>query len=192
MLPQETFLVVNGTNLKQSWQNLTEQAEDNPSSEAIIEQISTQVRKADLAGSRRQIFWRGWMASLRSLPYQLLKGSGECRIWAGSFDPNQRSGCQRCTFCSELSTVAETAAGGILPQRIELATETIGDRELTTWQAEQAKVATLGYASDDYMFWTTGDLAKQFIPPPTGTYRRAVSLRFAPPLCPPITRVIFT
>jgi hypothetical protein len=167
LLPQETFFVVNGINLKQSWQSLTEQAEDNPSSIAIIDQIRTQVENLTLLDLETDILaWMDGEFAIAALPITqgALANTGFGLVFLLETSDQEASD----VFLQELNTVAETAAGGLLPQRIELDTETIGDRELTTWHADEAKVASLGYASDDYLFWATGDLAQQFIPPPTG------------------------
>ncbi|AFY69961.1 hypothetical protein Pse7367_1673 [Thalassoporum mexicanum PCC 7367] len=168
LLPQETFFVVNGTNLKQSWQKLVEQSGDNPASSAIIDQLREQAANLSFLDLEEDILaWMDGEFAIAALPITqgaLANAGFGLTVLIQTSDPEASD-----TFLQELNTVAETAAGGLLPQRIELGTETIGDRELTTWQADAAKVATVGYASEDYIFWTTGDLAKQFIPPPTGS-----------------------
>ncbi len=163
LLPQETFLLVSGVNLYQSWQSLVAQAKGNASSAQLIEQIRKAVKDSTKLDLDQDILkWMNGEFAIAAIPNNqgilANPGFGFVAIaQAGDLSAAQST-------LDKIDKVAQSNSGGILPKGVDLKPKQIGDKSVVTWAIGNATVATRGSLDNNFVFWSMGDLADTFVP----------------------------
>jgi hypothetical protein len=165
LLPQETFLLVSGVNLYQSWQSLVAQAKGNSSSAQLIEQIRKAVKDSTKLDLDQDILkWMNGEFAIAAIPNNqgilANPGFGFVAI-AQASDQNAAK-----TALDKIDKVAQTNSGGLLPKGVDLKPKQIGDKSVITWAIGNTNVATRGTLDNNFVFWSMGDLADTFVPTP--------------------------
>jgi hypothetical protein len=168
LLPQETFLLVSGVNLYQSWQSLVSQAKGNASSAQLIEQIRKAVKDSTKLDLDQDILkWMNGEFAIAAIPNNqgilANPGFGFVAI-AQASDQNAAK-----TTLEKIDKVAQSNSGGLLPKGVDLKPKQIGDKSVITWAIGNTTVATRGNLDNNFVFWSMGDLASTFIPKPART-----------------------
>lgn len=163
LLPQETFLLVSGVNLYQSWQSLVAQAKGNASSAQLIEQIRKAVKDSTKLDLDQDILkWMNGEFAIAAIPNNqgilANPGFGFVAIaQAGDLSAAQST-------LDKIDKVAQSNSGGILPKGVDLKPKQIGDKSVVTWAIGNTTVATRGSLDNNFVFWSMGDLADTFVP----------------------------
>ncbi|ELS31285.1 hypothetical protein Pse7429DRAFT_3666 [Pseudanabaena biceps PCC 7429] len=163
LLPQETFLLVSGVNLYQSWQSLVAQAKGNASSAQLIEQIRKAVKDSTKLDLDQDILkWMNGEFAIAAIPNNqgilANPGFGFVAIaQAGDLNAAQST-------LDKIDKVAQSNSGGILPKGVDLKPKQIGDKSVVTWAIGNTTVATRGSLDNNFVFWSMGDLADTFVP----------------------------
>jgi hypothetical protein len=165
LLPQETFLLVSGVNLYQSWQSLVAQAKGNASSAQLIEQIRKSVKDSTKLDLDQDILkWMNGEFAIAAIPNNqgilVNPGFGFVAI-AEASDQNAAK-----TALNKIDKVAQANAGGLLPKGVDLKPKQIGDKSVIAWAIGNTNVATRGTLDNNFVFWSMGDLADTFVPKP--------------------------
>ena len=165
LLPQETFLLVSGVNLYQSWQSLVAQAKGNSSSAQLIDQIRKAVKDSTKLDLDQDILkWMNGEFAIAAIPNNqgilANPGFGFVAI-AQASDQNAAK-----TALDKIDKVAQTNSGGLLPKGVDLKPKQIGDKSVITWAIGNTNVATRGTLDNNFVFWSMGDLADTFVPNP--------------------------
>lgn len=165
LLPQETFLLVSGVNLYQSWQSLVAQAKGNASSAQLIDQIRKGVKDATKLDLDQDILkWMNGEFAIAAIPNNqgilASPGFGFVAIAQAS----DRNAAQ--TALDKIDKAAQSSSG-LLPKGVELKPKQIGDKSVVTWAISNTTVATRGTLDNNFVFWSMGDLADTFVPKPT-------------------------
>ncbi|MEE3715975.1 DUF3352 domain-containing protein [Tumidithrix elongata RA019] len=165
-LPQEAFLLVSGINLNQSWQSLVAQAKGNANSEQMLDQIRKSVKDATKLDLERDILkWMTGEFAIAAIPNNqgilANPGFGFVVLLQTSNDKDAQA-----TF-DKLDAAAKTSSSGLIPQGVDLKSKKLGDRDIVTWQVGNATMASHGSLGNNFVFWSMGDLADQFVPKPT-------------------------
>jgi hypothetical protein len=165
LLPQETFLLVSGVNLYQSWQSLVTQAKGNASSAQLIEQIRKSVKDSTKLDLDQDILkWMNGEFAIAAIPNNqgilANPGFGFVAI-AQASDQNAAK-----TAFDKIDKVAQANSGGLLPKGVDLKPKQIGDKSVIAWAIGNANVATRGTLDNNFVFWSMGDLADTFVPKP--------------------------
>lgn len=168
LLPQETFLLVSGVNLYQSWQSLVAQAKGNASSAQLIEQIRKAVKDSTKLDLDQDILkWMNGEFAIAAIPNNqgilANPGFGFVAI-AQANDQNAAK-----TALDKIDKVAQAPSGGLLPKGVELKPKQIGGKSITAWAIGNTNVATRGNLDNNFVFWSMGDLADTFVPKPART-----------------------
>lgn len=176
LLPQETFLLVSGVNLYQSWQSLVAQAKGNSTSAQLIEQIRKSVKdstKLDL--DQELLKWMNGEFAIAAIPNNkgilANPGFGFVAI-AQTNDPNTAE-----TALAKIDKAAQSNSGGLLPKGVDLKPKQMGDKSVTTWAIGNANVAVRGNLDNNFVFWSMGDLADAFVPKPALTLNENSSFK---------------
>ncbi|MDX2256349.1 MAG: DUF3352 domain-containing protein [Pseudanabaenaceae cyanobacterium bins.39] len=164
-LPQETFLLISGLNLYQSWQSITNQAKGNASSAQLIEQVRKAVKDGTKLDLDRDILqWMDGEFAIAAIPNNkgilANPGFGFVAI-AQTSKPNAAK-----STLEKLDQVAQTSAGGLLPKGVEIKSTQIGNQSVTTWNIGNTTIATRGNINQDFVFWSMGNLVETFLPSP--------------------------
>jgi hypothetical protein len=164
LLPQETFLLVSGVNLYQSWQSLVAQAKGNASSSQLIDQIRKSVKDATKLDLDQDILkWMNGEFAIAAIPNNqgilVSPGFGFVAI-AQASDQNAAQ-----TALDKIDKAAQSSSG-LLPKGVELKQKQIGDKSVVTWAIANTNVATRGTLDNNFVFWSMGDLADTFVPKP--------------------------
>jgi hypothetical protein len=164
-LPQETFLLISGLNLYQSWQAITTQAKGNASSAQLIEQMRKFVKDGTKLDLDRDILqWMDGEFAIAAIPNDkgilANPGFGFVAI-AQTSQPNAAK-----STLEKLDQVAQTSAGGLLPKGVEIKSTQIGNQTVTTWEIGNTAIATRGSINQDFVFWSMGNLVDTFLPSP--------------------------
>ncbi len=167
LLPQETFLLVSGVNLYQSWQSLVTQAKGNASSSQLIDQIRKGVKDATKLDLDQDILkWMNGEFAIAAIPNNqgilVSPGFGFVAI-AQASDQNAAQ-----TALNQIDKAAQSSSG-LLPKGVELKQKQIGDKSVVTWSIANTNVATRGTLDNNFVFWAMGDLADTFVPKPTNS-----------------------
>ena len=165
LLPQETFLLVSGVNLYQSWQSLVSQAKGNASSAQLIEQIRKGVKDATKLDLDQDILkWMNGEFAIAAIPNNqgILASSG-----FGFVAIAQASEQTLARTALEKIDKAAQSSSGLLPKAVELKQKQIGDKSVVTWAIANTTVATRGNLDNNFVFWSMGDLADSFVPKPS-------------------------
>lgn len=165
LLPQETFLLVSGVNLYQSWQSLVTQAKGNASSAQLIEQIRKSVKDSTKLDLDQDILkWMNGEFAIAAIPNNqgilVNPGFGFVAI-AQASDQNAAK-----TALDKIDKVAQVNSGGLLPKGVDLKPKQIGDKSVIAWAIGNTNVATRGTLDNNFVFWSMGDLADTFVPKP--------------------------
>ena len=165
LLPQETFLLVSGVNLSQSWQSLVAQAKGNASSAQLIEQIRKGVKDSTKLDLDQDILkWMNGEFAIAAIPNNqgvlANPGFGFVAI-AQASDQNAAK-----VALDKIDKAAQSPSGGLLPKGVELKPKQIGDKTVIGWAIGNTNVATRGNLDNNFVFWSMGDLADTFVPKP--------------------------
>ena len=176
LLPQETFLLVSGVNLYQSWQSLVAQAKGNSSSAQLIEQIRKAVKDSTKLDLDQDILkWMNGEFAIAAIPNNqgilANPGFGFVAI-AQASDQNAAK-----TALDKIDKVAQTNSGGLLPKGVDLKPKQIGDKSVITWAIGNTNVATRGTLDNNFVFWSMGDLADTFVPTPANNLPQSSSFK---------------
>jgi hypothetical protein len=176
LLPQETFLLVSGVNLYQSWQSLVAQAKGNASSSQLIEQIRKAVKDSTKLDLDQDILkWMNGEFAIAAIPNNqgilANPGFGFVAI-AQASDQNAAK-----TTLEKIDKVAQSNSGGLLPKGVDLKPKQIGDKSVMTWAIANTTVATRGNLDNSFVFWSMGDLASTFVPKPALTLPNSSSFQ---------------
>lgn len=168
LLPQETFLLISGVNLYQSWQSLVTQAKGNASSAQLIEQLRKAVKDGTKLDLDRDILqWMNGEFAIAAIPNNqgilANPGFGFVAIAQASDQNTAKSALEK------IERVAQTNAGGLLPKGVEIKTSQIGDKSVTNWAIGNTNIAIRGNLDQNFVFWAMGDLANSFVPKPART-----------------------
>jgi flagellar basal body-associated protein FliL len=176
LLPQETFLLVSGVNLYQSWQSLVAQAKGNSSSAQLIDQIRKAVKDSTKLDLDQDILkWMNGEFAIAAIPNNqgilANPGFGFVAI-AQASDQNAAK-----TALDKIDKVAQTNSGGLLPKGVDLKPKQIGDKSVITWAIGNTNVATRGTLDNNFVFWSMGDLADTFVPTPANNLPQSSSFK---------------
>ena len=176
LLPQETFLLVSGVNLYQSWQSLVAQAKGNSSSAQLIDQIRKAVKDSTKLDLDQDILkWMNGEFAIAAIPNNqgilANPGFGFVAI-AQASDQNAAK-----TALDKIDKVAQTNSGGLLPKGVDLKPKQIGDKSVITWAIGNTNVATRGTLDNNFVFWSMGDLADTFVPNPANNLPQSSSFK---------------
>jgi|JFJP01.1.fsa_nt_gi hypothetical protein len=163
-LPQETFLLVSGVNLYQSWQSLVSQAKGNASSAQLIEQIRKGVKDATKLDLDQDILkWMNGEFAIAAIPNNqgILASSGFGFVAIAQASDQTLSQ----TALDKIDKAAQSSSG-FLPKGVELKPKQIGDKSVVSWAIGNTTVATRGNLDNNFVFWSMGDLADTFVPKP--------------------------
>lgn len=176
LLPQETFLLVSGVNLYQSWQSLVAQAKGNSSSAQLIEQIRKAVKDSTKLDLDQDILkWMNGEFAIAAIPNNqgILANPGFGFVaLAQASDQNAAK-----TALDKIDKVAQTNSGGLLPKGVDLKPKQIGDKSVITWAIGNTNVATRGTLDNNFVFWSMGDLADTFVPTPANNLPQSGSFK---------------
>ncbi|GBO53255.1 hypothetical protein APA_1162 [Pseudanabaena sp. lw0831] len=176
LLPQETFLLVSGVNLYQSWQSLVSQAKGNASSAQLIDQIRKSVKDSTKLDLDQDILkWMNGEFAIAAIPNNqgilANPGFGFVAI-AQSNDQNAAK-----TALDKIDKVAQANSGGLLPKGVDLKPKQIGDKSVIAWAIGNTNVATRGTLDNNFVFWSMGDLADTFVPKPANNLPESSSFK---------------
>ncbi len=176
LLPQETFLLVSGVNLYQSWQSLVTQAKGNASSAQLIEQIRKAVKDSTKLDLDQDILkWMNGEFAIAAIPNNqgilANPGFGFVAI-AQASDQNAAK-----TALDKIDKVAQANSGGLLPKGVDLKPKQIGDKSVMAWAIANTNVATRGTLDHNFVFWSMGDLADTFVPKPANNLPESSSFK---------------
>ena len=168
LLPQETFLLVSGVNLYQSWQSLVSQAKGNASSAQLIDQIRKTVKDSTKLDLDQDILkWMNGEFAIAAIPNNqgilANPGFGFVAIAQTSDQTAAKNALEK------IDKAAQSTSGGLLPKGVELKPKQIGDKSVVTWAIGNTNVATRGTLDNNFVFWSMGDLADIFVPKPART-----------------------
>ena len=168
LLPQETFLLVSGVNLYQSWQSLVSQAKGNASSAQLIDQIRKTVKDSIKLDLDQDILkWMNGEFAIAAIPNNqgilANPGFGFVAIAQTSDQTAAKNALEK------IDKAAQSTSGGLLPKGVELKPKQIGDKSVVTWAIGNTNVATRGTLDNNFVFWSMGDLADMFVPKPART-----------------------
>ena len=168
LLPQETFLLVSGVNLYQSWQSLVSQAKGNASSAQLIDQIRKTVKDSTKLDLDQDILkWMNGEFAIAAVPNNqgvlANPGFGFVAIAQTSDQTAAKNALEK------IDKAAQSTSGGLLPKGVELKPKQIGDKSVVTWAIGNTNVATRGTLDNNFVFWSMGDLADMFVPKPART-----------------------
>lgn len=164
LLPQETFLLVSGVNLYQSWQSLVAQSKGNASSAQLIEQIRKGVKDTTKLDLEQDILkWMNGEFAIAAIPNNqgILASPG-----FGFVAIAQASDQNVAQAALDKIDKAAQSSSGLLPKGVELKPKQIGDKSVVTWSISNTTIATRGSLDNNFVFWSMGDLADTFIPKP--------------------------
>jgi hypothetical protein len=176
LLPQETFLLVSGVNLYQSWQSLVTQAKGNASSAQLIEQIRKSVKDSTKLDLDQDILkWMNGEFAIAAIPNNqgilANPGFGFVAIAQASDQAAAK------TALDKIDKVAQTNSGGLLPKGVDLKPKQIGDKSVIAWAIANTNVATRGTLDNNFVFWSMGDLADTFVPKPANNLPESSSFK---------------
>jgi hypothetical protein len=176
LLPQETFLLVSGVNLYQSWQSLVTQAKGNASSAQLIEQIRKSVKDSTKLDLDQDILkWMNGEFAIAAIPNNqgilANPGFGFVAIAQASDQAAAK------TALDKIDKVAQTNSGGLLPKGVDLKPKQIGDKSVIAWAIANTNVATRGFLDNNFVFWSMGDLADTFVPKPANNLPESSSFK---------------
>ncbi len=165
-LPQETFLMISGVNLYQSWQSLTSQAKGNAASAQLIDQIRKGVKDSTKLDLDQDILkWMNGEFTLAAIPNNqgnlANAGFGFVAIAQSSDAKAAKSALDK------IDQFATTSSSGLLPKGVTLKPTQIGDKSVINWAVGNTNIATRGEMGEGFVFWSMGDLASTFLPKPT-------------------------
>jgi hypothetical protein len=165
-LPQETFLLISGNNLQRSWQEITAQAKNNPSSAQATKQIRKAVKDATKLDLDKDILkWMTGEFAIAAIPSSqgLLANPG-----FGLVVLMQTSDRKATTkMLTKLDDLAASSSSGVLPQGVEIKSKNLADKQIVTWNIGPSTVASHGFIDDKHAFWAMGDLSETLIPSPS-------------------------
>ncbi|NJK34828.1 MAG: DUF3352 domain-containing protein [Oscillatoriales cyanobacterium SM2_2_1] len=165
LLPQETFLLISGTNLAQSWQALVAQAKGNSASEQMLDQIRKAIKDStDLDLEKEILPWTTREFAIAAVPNNqgILSNPGFGLIVLAQ--TGDRNGTK--AFFDKLDAAARSSNGGLLPPGIEPSIQKIGETPISAWQVGNVTVAQHGFLGQDVAFWAMGTLGSEFVPRP--------------------------
>ena len=176
LLPQETFLLVSGVNLYQSWQSLVTQAKGNASSAQLIEQIRKSVKDSTKLDLDQDILkWMNGEFAIAAIPNNqgilANPGFGFVAIAQASDQAAAK------TALDKIDKVAQANSGGLLPKGVDLKPKQIGDKSVIAWAIANTNVATRGTLDNNFVFWSMGDLADTFVPKPANNLPESSSFK---------------
>jgi hypothetical protein len=168
LLPQETFLLVSGVNLSQSWQSLVAQTKGNASSAQLIEQIRKGIKDTTKLDLDQDILkWMNGEFAIAAIPNNqgilANPGFGFVAIVQASDQNVAKNALEK------IDKAAQSASGGLLPKGVELKPKQIGGKSLIAWAIGNTNVAIRGNLDNNFVFWSMGDLADTFVPKPART-----------------------
>lgn len=165
LLPQETFLLVSGVNLYQSWQSLVAQAKGNASSAQLIEQIRKGVKDSTKLDLDQDILkWMNGEFVIAAIPNNQGVLANPGFGFVAIAQANDQSTAK--TALEKIDKAAQSASGGLLPKGVELKPKQIGDKTVIAWTIANTTIATRGSLNNNFVFWSMGDLADTFVPKP--------------------------
>jgi hypothetical protein len=176
LLPQETFLLVSGVNLYQSWLSLVSQAKGNASSAQLVDQIRKGVKDSTKLDLDQDILqWMNGEFAIAAIPNNqgilANPGFGFVAI-AQASDQNAAK-----TSLEKIDKAAQSSSVGLLPKGVDLKPKQIGDKSVVTWAIGNTNVATRGNLDNNFVFWSMGDLADTFVPKPARTLPESSSFQ---------------
>ena len=176
LLPQETFLLVSGVNLYQSWLSLVSQAKGNASSSQLVDQIRKGVKDSTKLDLDQDILqWMNGEFAIAAIPNNqgilANPGFGFVAI-AQASDQNAAK-----TALEKIDKAAQSSSVGLLPKGVDLKPKQIGDKSVVTWAIGNTNVATRGNLDNNFVFWSMGDLADTFVPKPARTLPESSSFQ---------------
>ena len=162
-LPQETFLLISGNNLNQSWQEITAQAKSNPGSEQAAKQLRQAVKGATQLDLEKDILkWMTGEFAIAAIPSDrgLLKNPGFGLVVLMQTSDRKATS----SMLAKLDDLAKSSNSGVIPQGVEIKTKQLGGQPIATWEVGPSIVASHGFIDDKYAFWAMGDLSELLIP----------------------------
>jgi hypothetical protein len=176
LLPQETFLLVSGVNLYQSWLSLVSQAKGNASSAQLVDQIRKGVKDSTKLDLDQDILqWMNGEFAIAAIPNNqgilANPGFGFVAI-AQASDQNAAK-----TSLEKIDKAAQSSSLGLLPKGVDLKPKQIGDKSVVTWAIGNTNVATRGNLDNNFVFWSMGELADTFVPKPARTLPESSSFQ---------------
>ena len=176
LLPQETFLLVSGVNLYQSWLSLVSQAKGNASSAQLVDQIRKGVKDSTKLDLDQDILqWMNGEFAIAAIPNNqgilANPGFGFVAI-AQASDQNAAK-----TSLEKIDKAAQSSSVGLLPKGVDLKPKQIDDKSVVTWAIGNTNVATRGNLDNNFVFWAMGDLADTFVPKPARTLPESSSFQ---------------
>jgi hypothetical protein len=165
-LPQETFLLISGINLQRSWQEITAQAKNNPSSAQATKQIRKAVKDATKLDLEKDILkWMTGEFAIAAIPSSqgLLKNPGFGLVVL--VQTSDRNATMK--MLTKLDDIAASSSSGVIPQGVEIKSKQLADKQLVTWNIGNSTVASHGFIDDKLAFWAMGDLSEVLIPAPS-------------------------
>ncbi|MFZ4557911.1 MAG: DUF3352 domain-containing protein [Pseudanabaena sp.] len=176
LLPQETFLLVSGVNLYQSWLSLVGQAKGNASSAQLIDQIRKGVKESTKLDLDQDILqWMNGEFAIAAIPNNqgilANPGFGFVAIAQGSDQNAAKASLEK------IDKAAQSSSVGLLPKGVDLKPKQIGDKSVVAWAIGNTNVAARGNLDNNFVFWSMGDLADTFVPKPARTLPESSSFQ---------------
>ncbi|MBD2189758.1 DUF3352 domain-containing protein [Pseudanabaena sp. FACHB-723] len=176
LLPQETFLLISGVNLYQSWQALVAQAKGNASSAQLIEQTRKSLKdSANLDLDRDILQWMNGEFAIAAIPNNqgILANPGFGFVAIAQASDQQAAK----TALAKIDKFAQSDTSGILPKGVTLKPKQLGNQSVISWAIGNTNVATRGNLDNEFVFWSMGDLAETFVPSPNRTLADSSSFK---------------
>lgn len=176
LLPQETFLLISGVNLYQSWQALVDQAKGNASSAQLIEQTRKSLKdSANLDLDRDILQWMNGEFAIAAIPNNqgILANPGFGFVAIAQASDQQAAK----TALAKIDKFAQSDSSGLLPKGVELKPKQLGNQSVISWAIGNTNVATRGNLDNEFVFWSMGDLAETFVPKPNRTLSDSSSFK---------------
>jgi hypothetical protein len=167
-LPQNTFLLISGNNLLQSWQSIRDRTKSNPASDRLVSQWQADIkRNLDLDWEKDILAWlTGEFAIAAASNNQgVLKAPG-----FGLVALAQTNDLTATTKVLEKwSSLAKSGVLPFVPLGMEVKNTDRSGKSITAWQVASANsstdLATQGFLEPDLAFWAMGNLGNTLLKP---------------------------
>lgn len=163
-LPQEAFLLISGSNLNQSWKEISAQSKSNPGSEQAAKQLRQAVKDSTQLDLEKDILkWMNGEFAIAAIPSNegLLKNFGFGLVVV--MQTSDRTATS--SMLKKLDDLAQSSDSGVIPQGVEIKTKQLGGQKISIWEVGgKSSVASHGFIDDKYAFWAMGNLSEMFVP----------------------------
>ena len=159
LFPVNTILSANGNNLKDFWSSFVKQSEDNPELKQALQQMRTQLQRANINLDKDIFGWMDGEFALALIPanqgFLANTGFGGALV----FDTSDRKTAQ--ATLDKINDIAQNQ----LP--ITIGKGKVGNKDVTQWQIpEQGALVTQGWLDNDTVFMAVGDSVARVIATP--------------------------